>query len=358
MREFTRTEPVRHHPAVILGIVLALALAACSPGATASPPATSGPTGTATEAPSSPPEALSIAYLSFAVANSYDAPMLAAAQSVALENNATVTVFDAANNPETQFAQLQDAISSGRYDGILVQPIFGPSLVAEVERAIAEGIAVGVLDQILGDDPSTADAQVDGLAANVVFVQTEIGRKQGELVVQACTEANLDPCNVAYLASIKVSSLDTAIRSGFDAAIAGTPSIRIVAEGESFFSVGGGLSATQDILTRVADLSLLVGADQGIIGGAQAIEAAGRTGQIILIGYGASATGIGQVAAGNWYATVAQAPATEGRLAMSHLIQAIRTGTPVPGVDPVADLPAGGVVTKDNASQFVGEWPG
>jgi len=27
-------------------------------------------------------------------------------------------------------------------------------------------------------------------------------------------------------------------------------------------------------------------------------------------------------------------------------------------VNPVADLPAEGVVTKDNADQFTGEWPG
>src|SRR5262249_49493240 len=40
-----------------------------------------------------------IAYMSFAVANSYDAPMLAAAKKVAKAKNASVTVFDAANDP-------------------------------------------------------------------------------------------------------------------------------------------------------------------------------------------------------------------------------------------------------------------
>ena len=57
-----------------------------------------------------------IAYLSFAVANSYDAPMLAAAQTVAKENNPTIKVFDANNDPKKQFAQLQTATSSGDYD--------------------------------------------------------------------------------------------------------------------------------------------------------------------------------------------------------------------------------------------------
>jgi len=55
---------------------------------------------------------------------------------------------------------------------------------------------------------------------------------------------------------------------------------------------------------------------------------------------------------------VAQLPASEGRLAAQAAIKAVRTGAKAGGVNPVADLPAEGVVTKDNADQFTGEWPG
>jgi ribose transport system substrate-binding protein len=44
-----------------------------------------------------------IAYMSFAVTNSYDAPMLAAAKAVAASQNAALTVFDAKNSPTTQY---------------------------------------------------------------------------------------------------------------------------------------------------------------------------------------------------------------------------------------------------------------
>ena len=74
-----------------------------------------------------------IAYLSFAVANSYDAPMLAAAKAVAKAGGGKITVFDAANDPKKQFAQLQTAGSSGQYDAIIVQPIFGPQLITEIK---------------------------------------------------------------------------------------------------------------------------------------------------------------------------------------------------------------------------------
>ncbi len=41
-------------------------------------------------------------------------------------------------------------------------------------------------------------------------------------------------------------------------------------------------------------------------------------------------------------------------------IDAIRTGTAAPGIDLLADLPDGGVVTKDNVERFLplAEWPG
>jgi hypothetical protein len=46
------------------------------------------------------------------------------------------------------------------------------------------------------------------------------------------------------------------------------------------------------------------------------------------------------------------------RLAAQAAIKAVREGKDTGGQNPVADLPAAGVVTKDNASQFTAEWPG
>ena len=77
-----------------------------------------------------------IAYLSFAVANSYDAPMLAAAKAAAKKGGAKITVFDANNDPKAQFAQLQTAGHVHQYDAIIVQPIFGTGLISAVKQAI------------------------------------------------------------------------------------------------------------------------------------------------------------------------------------------------------------------------------
>jgi len=346
--------PRRRGSAALAAVVAAgLALTACSSSSsgTASTSATSSSTGASAKP-------VNIAYLSFAVENSYDAPMLAAAQAVASDNNATMKVFDANNSPQTQYSQLQDVITSGQYNGIILQPIFGTGLTALVKQAIAKGIKVVNMDQILGPDLSTDQPQVPGLSANVTFVPTEIGTKLGMLVVQACEAKNLSPCNVGYLYDIKASALDVAISGAFSKAIAADPAIKIVAQGQSFFSPTDGLTAVQDMLAAKPNLNLIVGSDQGIEGGAEALAAAHKTGKVILVGYGASAAALAGVASGAWYADVAQAPASEGREAVLALVKALRTGQSSGGIDPVAQLPDGGVVTKANVSQFTAQWPG
>jgi ribose transport system substrate-binding protein len=297
---------------------------------------------------------VTIAYMSFAVANTYDAPMLAAAKAVAASENATVKVFDANNNPATQYSQLQDAITSGNYQGIITQPITSTNLIPLVQQAISKGIKVVNIDQILGPKLDTFQKQVQGLSGNVTFVPTELGNKFGQLVVQACKANHLNPCNVGYLYDIKASALDVALRSGFNQAIASDPSVKIVAEGQDFFTPAEGLKAVQDMLQSNSSINLIAGSDQGIEGAQQA----NTSKKVVLVGYGGSAAGISGVTSGKWFGTVQQTPATEGRLGMQQVIAAAQNGTDSAAVDPLASLPNGGTIIKSNVSQFHAEWPG
>ena len=83
------------------------------------------------------------------------------------------------------------------------------------------------------------------------------------------------------------------------------------------------------------DLTVIVGADQAITGAVQAVGPDNK-GKIALVGYGGGAIALQGIKSGERYGTVMQMPATEGRLGTEQLIQAIRTGTPAPGVDPLA----------------------
>jgi ribose transport system substrate-binding protein len=296
---------------------------------------------------------LSIAYLSFAVQNSYDAPMLAAAKKVAAADNASLTVFDANNSPTTQYSQFQDVIAKRGYQGIITQPIEATNLIPLVNQAVAKHIKVVNIDQVMGPSLSTAKVQVKGLSGNVTFVPTTMGRDLGALTVKACKVGHFNPCNVGYLYDIQASALDVAINRGFSAAIKGSP-VRVVATGQDFFTPAQGLTAVQNMLTSNSNINVIAGSDQGIEG------AVGATGgkHILLVGYGGSAAGIAGVKTGKWFGTIEQDPATEGKVGMETLINAIRTGSNAPGVNPLNNAPNGGVITKANAKLFTGEWPG
>lgn len=314
---------------------------------------------TAAMAASKPkPKQINVAYLSFAITNSYDAPMLAAARAVATASGVKVTVFDAGNDPQAQYKQLQNVISSGKYQGIITQPIFGAGLAPLVAKAIAKGIKVVNIDQILGANFTTDKPQVKGLSANVTFIPSKIGTQLGQQTIAACASKSLNPCKVGYIYSIKASTLDVAIYKGFSDAIAKNSAVQIVAEGQSYFTPSVALGAVQNMLQAQPDLNVIVASDQGIQGAIQAVDGAKLTGQVLLVGFGASAVGVAGVKAGTWFSDVAQAPASEGSLGMIALIKAIKTGKSSGAVNPVSELPNGGLVTKSSAKLFTAEWPG
>lgn len=337
--------------------VTALACAAVIAGCGSSSSSSSGNNAAANSssssgAASSSGKKANIAFLTFAVANSYDQPMLAAAKAEAAKDGATMTVLDANNNPATQLAQLQAATASGKYNALIVEPIFGPGLVKAVEAAIAKKIKVANVDEILGSNFSTDASQVPGLSANIVFDSYLLGHGMGQLTVKACAAKHESPCTVGFLYDFKATPFDIALRNGFNAAIAGH-NIQVVAQGQDEYTITVGATAAQQMMASHPNLDVIVGTDQGIEGASRVVPS-----HVTLVGYGGSAAALAGIKSGRWYGTVMQLPATAGRLAVSDLVKAVASGQTFPGMQPTSNLPDGGLVTKSNVSMFHSEWAG
>jgi len=297
-----------------------------------------------------------VAYLSYGVANSYDAPMLAAAKAVAeTTGHVNVQVFDSQSTDTLQVSDLQQVISSGKFQGIITQPIYGPVLVPGVEAAIKKGIKVVNIDQILGTNYSSDQIEVHGLSGNVVFFPAKIGTQLAAETILACGSAN--PCQIALVHNYIGDEPDAEITSTFDAGIAKDATASIVANGDGLYTPSVALTFIADQLVAHPTLNVIVGADQDCEGAQSALTSAKNT-SVKLVCYGASATGIAAVKSGAWFADVAQLPATEGELGMIALIKAMKTGKGSGSQNPVAKLPNNGIVTQANAGKFNGEWPG
>jgi ribose transport system substrate-binding protein len=298
-----------------------------------------------------------VAYLSYGVANSYDAPMLAAARAVAQADGLKVTVFDSQTSYATQVAQLQTVISSGQYQGVILQPVYGAALLPTVKKAIAKGIKVVNIDQILGTKYTTDQIQVKGLAGNVVFFPSRIGTQLATLADQACAGAN--PCNIGLVHNYTGYEPDGAITASFKTYLAGKPNDKIVAEADGLYQAGVALTQVQNMLTAHSNINVIVGADQDCEGAQSALTAAKNT-SVKLVCYGGSSYGVAQLQShtGPWTADVLQMPATEGQDGMIMLVKALRTGKSQGTENPVAGLKNKGVLFPSNSKGFTGEWPG
>ena len=321
------------------------------PTATAEPEATVAPTEEADDEP------FRVAYLSASSANTWLLASRQEMEAVAAVENVEITEFDAQFNPSLQTTQFQDAIAAGIYDGVILVSINGIASAPDIEAALAAGMEVVILNQVVGEDFTTSEPQVEGVGASVMAAPFQNGKRLGDLAVRAC--GDLDPCEVVYIYGIKGVPLDDALRAGFDEVIAAYPAVSIVAEGEGqYLGPEGGINATQDILQVAPNFNVLVGADQSVQGAEIVLSDEGKLDQVKLIGLGGSEPAIDGIASGRWYAGVFGAPGDEGRIAMQAMVSALRGGPDFGGVDPLVDLPDDGLMTIDNVSLFTPQWAG
>jgi ribose transport system substrate-binding protein len=339
-------------------VAAALALAACSSSGGSSSSSSSASSAATSSSSSASGKTYNVAYMSYAVANDYDKGMLANAQAVAAKNGIKITVFDAANSSNTQYSQMQTAISSGKYQGIITQPIVGTALVPLVQQAIAAGIKVVNMDQILGGNLRTADPQVQGLSGNAVFVPYTTAITSGKLAAQACESMKANPCDIGFLYDVKASQLDIAEYAGFIVGLKADPNAKVTNTGQTNFTQAQALTATQDMLTANPNLDVIWGSDQGAEGAASAVAQAGKQGKVDIIGAGGGSIAIADVKSGVLYGELFNAPATEGTVAMQMMAKALTTGQSSGGVDVAATFPDQGAITKANVDQFKAQYTG
>ncbi|CAB4651887.1 unannotated protein [freshwater metagenome] len=297
-----------------------------------------------------------IAYLSASSANTWLQASRVQMDKVAKVYGMKITEFDAQFKPGEQAKQIQDIIASGKYKGIIIASVDGAGIIPSLQAAIAKGIKVGILNQVVGTALDTAKPQFAGPSVVVMVPPKVSGERIGKLTLAACKGKTT--CKVVYFYGIKGIPLDNAIKQGFDATIASNPGIKIVAEGEGKY--GGpdvAQKGMQDILASTPSFDVVVGADQSIQGVVLALTDANKLGAK-LIGFGGSKAAINGIKSGVWFADLFGAPGTEGKLVMRGMADAIRSGKVTGGIDPGSKMRDNGLVTAANVARFTPEWNG
>ena len=326
------------------GVIAALALTGCSSSSSSSEEAA---------APAEP--ATEIAYLSASSANTWLQASKKEMDAIAAENNMVITEFDAQFKPGEQGKQVQDIIASGKYKAIIIASVDGVGIIPDLQAAIAKGLKVGILNQIVGTALDTSDPQFEGPSVSVLAAPLRSGERLGKLTVKACE--GLNPCNVVYLYGIKGIPLDNALKLGFDSVISANPAIKVVAEGEGkYLGPDVAQKSLADIMQKTKKFDVVIGSDQSMQGAILALTDAGQTAK--LIGLGGSQAAVDGIKAGTWFGGVFGAPATEGKILMNAMVEALKNGKVTGGIDPATVVPDEALMYKENIDKFTAEWAG
>lgn len=290
-----------------------------------------------------------IAFFGFAGANSFAQATLAGIKQQAAKEGVEVEFFDPNFDAATQVSQIQNAITTGEFQALIVQANDGNAVVPPIREAIEEGITVVGEFTPVGTRYDTIEPQVEGM----IFVgepPTENGTALGELGVQACE--GIDPCRVAYLEGFKALPLDNARTKAATAALKAAPNVELVASVEGGYTQDSGLKAAQNVLQANPDVDVMIGSSQAIAGAEQAVKDAGA--EVKLIGNGGSRQAVQAVREGRWFATYVIAEKSAGAKAAELAIAAAR-GEDVPQSFDTRELqePLG---TKENLGDFQGQY--
>lgn len=288
-------------------------------------------------------------------------------EEAAQGDNVEFTRFDSEFDPQREYKQMQDAITTGGFDAFVVQSVGGPTLLPLIQQAVQKGIKVGATNLALGPSEATFKPQVPGLTVAVVDPWSIRGKWMAQLMNEAC-EGKSD-CKVGYVAGIATSPFESQFLKSMRDELKKYPNVDIAE-----FLDGGrylreeGRKVCQTMLQKTRDLDVIAStADQAAQGCEIAIRAAGLEvgldeGQIRLIGGASSKYGIDAIRNGTWFGEWRWTPRDEGKTAMEYVLRALK-GEDVRdvGISTVLEGEKKGVsplVTKETVGDFEGQWSG
>lgn len=287
-------------------LVTALALVALIAGVACGPSSSSTPTSS---------KKLTVVYFNAIQANTYTAAnWKGITEECAVVGCASTTQFDAGFNAVKQYQQMQDAITSKKYNTFIVEPVDGAVMVPVTQQAVAAGITVISVGTAISTDLDAVQPGVKG-AYNIGYAASGNGVQLATLMKLAC--AQKDPCNVVYMpADLKASNENVRSKAAYDF-IKTVPSMKLIATPPSGFDAPSGLKAAQDLLTAHPKFDVIGGsAGQAIAGAIPAFRDAGLIGKIKIVSNGGTVEECKWIRDGTMFAAVVHLPYTDGRLAV------------------------------------------
>lgn len=291
-----------------LAIASVVALAACgSDGGSDNPGATNEPGGGGKN--------FTIGFVYPTLNNPYFVTQSEGADAAAAQFGGKVIHTSGDNNVSNQVQQIEDFVSQG-VDAIIVQAVDTQGVVAAVNEAIDSGIPVFTTgERIQGAKITTA----------VFFDNIESGALGGKWISDT-----YEGGNVLELQGILGTETATQKSEGFlQGLAAGTngSAFKVVSSQPANYDRAEALTVTENVL-QAQDIHVIYASnDEMALGAAQAVEEAGKTGEIVIVGNDGTDDAITAIKSGKLAATIATPAYIQGFIAVHAALHYLGGGT-------------------------------
>ncbi len=229
---------------------------------------------------------------------------------------------------ERQMQVIENLIET-QVDVLLIDPTGSGEVLPSILKANEAGIPVVILDTRI--DSATASEMGVEIETFVGSDSYQGGVVAGEFIL----EQTGGKANVVILEGIPGHETADSRLRGFLAALEGHDGMRILASQSANWERDQGFNVAQDLLQAHPDLNVVFGCnDMMALGAVEAIEAAGKSDQVIVVGFDAVEEARLAIADGSMLASVAQLPSEIGRIGVETAVR-ILEGKDVPEEIPV-----------------------
>lgn len=225
------------------------------------------------------------------------------AEAKAEELGLELLVVDAQDDAARQLSSIEDLIIK-QIDVLVVNPVDGDAVVSAITTANNAGIPVITVDRAAGGGEIISHIASDNVAG---------GKMAGDYIAGQIGKSG----NVVELEGIPGTSAARDRGKGFNESMALYPNIKVIARQPAGFDRAEGMTVMENILqaNSVID-AIFAHNDNMALGAMEAVSAASRDGEIIIVGFDAIDGAIAAVKEGHLAATIAQKPYLMGEMAV------------------------------------------
>ncbi|MFN2340502.1 MAG: ribose ABC transporter substrate-binding protein RbsB [Halanaerobium sp.] len=243
------------------------------------------------------------------------------AEAMAEEMDVEILTVDAQDDAASQLSSVEDLLIK-QIDVLIVNPVDGNAIVSAITAANDAGVPVITVDR---------GAEGGNVVSHIASDNVAGGEMAGDFIAEQLGEE----AKVVELEGIPGTSAARDRGQGFNQSMDKYPGMEVVARQPAGFDRAQGMTVMENILQGNSEIdAVFAHNDNMALGAMEAIEAAGRSDQIMIVGFDAVNDAVEAVKEGEMAATVAQKPGLMGEMAVETAIK-VANGEEVDEYTPV-----------------------